>query len=354
MRKINIEEHKHRLSLTLMYSVVTLLLLVATAAIVGVVIAILVHNGILKFMAVDLKMGSFILSLILFSFLIGLVLVFITSRFSLRPVNKIINAMNRLASGDYSTRLTFKKATGKLPSAKEFAESFNTMAEELEHTEMLRSDFVNNFSHEFKTPIVSIAGFVKVLRRGNLTEEKTQEYLAVIEEESLRLSEMATNVLNLTNVENQNILTDVKTYNLSEQIRTCILMLERKWTKKNIELSLPGEEYYINANEELMKQVWINLIDNAIKFSQDYGLLEVQIRPVGQELHVSVSNFGEPIPEESMDKIWNKFYQADKSHTTKGNGVGLAVVKKIVDMHRGSAEGNCTGGKTTFTVILPK
>lgn len=131
---------------------------------------------------------------------------------------------------------------------------------------MLRSDFINNFSHEFKTPIVSIAGFAKLLRRGNLTDEQKEEYLEVIEEESLRLSAMANNVLNLTRVENQTILTEVTRFNLSEQIRGAVLLLAEKWTPKNLYMDMQFGEHMICANEELLKQVWINLLDNAIKF----------------------------------------------------------------------------------------
>ena len=193
-----------------------------------------------------------------------------------------------------------------------------------------------------------------MLKHGNLNEEKRKECLDIIEEESLRLSQMATNVLNLTKVENQSILTDVSEYNLSEQIRTCVLVLENKWSKKHIDLSLPDEEYYVKANEELLKQVWINLIDNAIKFSKDYGIVDIQIGKDGESIHITVSNDGEEIPEDAREKIFNKFYQADESHATEGNGVGLAVVKKIVDLHGGNVSVSCADGRTAFTVSLPR
>lgn len=168
------------------------------------------------------------------------------------------------------------------------------MAEELENTQMLRSDFINNFSHEFKTPIVSIAGFAKLLRRGNLTDAQKEEYLAIIEEESLRLAAMATNVMNLTKVENQTILTDLTTFNLSEQIRACVLLLEEKWSRKELDLDLEFPEYTIRANEELLKQVWINLLDNAIKYSPNYGEIGVRI-PRGRRRWPSPSPTTAPI-----------------------------------------------------------
>ncbi len=352
--KSHAEERKHRLSLILIFSGIVLLFFIVTTAIVSVVIVFLIYHGTLTLGDTEITVGTFILNFILWSLIIGAALAVVTSRFPLKPLNSVLTTLNRLASGDYSARLVFKGFLSKNPTITELSNSFNTMASELEQTELLRSDFINNFSHEFKTPIVSIAGFAKLLKRGNLPPEKQMEYLDVIEEESLRLSQMASNVLSLTKVESQNILTDVRTFNLSEQIRTCILTLERKWSKKHVELLLPLEEYFIDANEELMKQVWINLLDNAIKFSPDYGTIEAQIQQEADSTRVRISNLGEPIPKEKIDKIFKKFYQADESHSAEGNGVGLAVVKKIVDLHEGSVDVNCNDGKTTFTVFIPQ
>jgi len=228
------------------------------------------------------------------------------------------------------------------------------MAQELENTEMLRSDFINNFSHEFKTPIVSIAGFAKLLRRGNLTDVQREEYLQIIEEESLRLSAMATNVLNLTKYENQTILTEIAQYNLSEQLRSCILELETKWSKKRIDFSLDFAEYDIAANREMLRQVWINLIDNAIKFSDPGQMVHITIHPGGGTYEVAVTNFGPDIPPEQRERIFNKFYQADESHAGEGNGIGLALVKWITRLHGGSVAVECEDGATTFTVTLPQ
>ena len=348
-----LEERRQRLSLTLLFSGLVFLFLLATMIFVALIILLLVHLGRLQMGEGELRTGTFILIIALTSILIGTGLSATVGRYPLRPLNNIINAMNRLAAGDFQARLTFQGPLSRLPVVQEVEDSFNKMASELENTELLRSDFINNFSHEFKTPIVSITGFAKLLKRGNLTEERKTECLNIIEEESLRLSQMATNVLNLTKVENQTILTDVGEYNLSEQIRTCVLMLEGKWSKKHIELSLPEKEYFVSANEELMKQVWINLIDNAIKFSPDFETVEIGIIRECGSLSVTVSNVGEEIPEDKREKIFNKFYQADESHATEGNGLGLAVVKRIADLHGGSVGVSCAEGKTTFTVALP-
>ena len=329
------------------------MVLLFTTLIVGLVVLFLISRDMLTMGTEQMDPSSFLFSLILVSVLIGAVIAFFTLRYPINPIYKLLNAMNQLASGDYSVRLSFKGIFSRHPTVVQFTDSFNKMASELQQTEMLREDFINNFSHEFKTPIVSIAGFAKVLKRGNLTKERHDEFLDIIEEESLRLSQMATNVLNLTRVENQSILTDVVRLNLSEQIRTCVLVLENKWSKKNIEFSLPDQEYFISGNDELLKQVWINLIDNAVKFSKDGGTVEVDIRSGADGMTVDISNFGEEIPEDAREKIFRKFYQTDESHATEGNGVGLAVVKKIIDLHRGTISVDCLNGRTTFSVSIP-
>lgn len=165
---------------------------------------------------------------------------------------------------------------------------------------------------------------------------------------------MATNVLNLTKVENQTILTDVSTYNLSEQLRSCILLLENKWTKKDLDFQLCFGEHNIEANEELLKQVWINLLDNAIKFSPDKRCIEVSIKEQEDTVSVSILNSGNEISSEEQQKIFNKFYQADTSHATQGNGVGLSIVKQVVELHGGEVTVSSKNAVTVFTVTLPK
>lgn len=284
----------------------------------------------------------------------GIIVAMMASKFPLKPIRDLINGMDRLASGDFSTRISAGVIMRRYPSYVGVTESFNKMAEELENTELLRSDFVNNFSHEFKTPIVSIAGFARLLRRGGLSAQQQKEYLEAIEEESLRLSEMATNVLNLTRVENQTILTDVTRYNLSEQLRSCVLLLERKWSGKDLELQLEFGEHTIRADEELLKQVWINLLDNAIKFAPEGHTVQIRINELEKALRVEIRNTGSQIPPEKLEYVFHKFYQADKSHASRGNGVGLAIVKRIVELHGGTVAADSREDVTAFTVVLPK
>jgi signal transduction histidine kinase len=348
------QDRKHRLALTLLFTALVLAYMLMTLLVVGGITFLFIHLGLFNGPDHTAPSATRIIPIfILAALLVGALMTFFLGQIPMQRVNSLINQMNRLAAGDYKARLSCDGIWGRHPTVRELADSFNRMAEELQSTEMLRGDFINNFSHEFKTPIVSIAGFAKVLRKGNLSEEQKQEYLAIIETESLRLSQMATNVLNLTKVENQTILTDVTEYNLSEQIRSCILLLSEKWEQKGIEYDLNFDEYRIHANEELLMQVWINLLGNAVKFSPPCGVIEVGITQQERTMTVTITNTGKEIPPEQRGKIFHKFYQADESHASEGNGIGLAIVKRVVELHEGAVTANSEKGKTTFTVILP-
>lgn len=348
-------EKKHRLSVTLIFTGISFVLFFVTMLIIDVAIMLFIRAGILQAgQNVPESTGYYLMVIALSSIVLGSVLAAVFGRYLLIPVNKMINAMNRLAAGDFKTRMTGKGRLARTPAGRELVHSFNRMASQLENTQILRSDFINNFSHEFKTPIVSIAGFAKLLRKGNLTREEELEYLQIIEDESLRLSSIATNVLNLTRIENQDILTDVSEYNLSEQLRSCVLLLERKWTQKKLELNPDFGEHNIKASSELMKQVWLNILDNAIKFTPEYGEIEITVEENADKISVRILNTGSSIPPEKQENIFRKFYQADESHTAEGNGLGLAIVHKIVELHKGSIKVESPGEYTAFTVNLPK
>lgn len=349
------EVRKHRRALTWFVIAYIFCILIISVLITFFAMKILLQLDIIP-IVINKKPDpqNVILFMLLINLVTGFILITLTSRITLQYVNRMINQMNRLASGDFKARLTYGEPMSKHPTVVEITSSFNKMAEELENTELLRNDFINNFSHEFKTPIVSIAGFAKLLKRGNLSEEQRKEYIDIIEEESMRLATMATNVLNLTKVENQTILTNVTVFNLSEQLRNCVLLLEPRWTNRNIDFNIEFDEHIIMANEELLKQVWINLIDNAIKYSIDYGTVKISVEEREKTIAVSVLNVGSEIPIEQQKRIFNKFYQVDESHASEGNGIGLALVKHIVELHNGTVSVTSGQNTTIFTVELPK
>lgn len=347
-------DRMNRTSLTLLLSLFVFAVLCAAIGLAVLGVYILEWTGVMAEVEEELDMGAVVLFMSAISLILGWVLVFFSIRIPLKPIHTLVTHMNRLATGDFKTRIEGRGALSHHPYLSEVNESFNKLAEELENTEMLRGDFINNFSHEFKTPIVSIAGFAKLLRRGNLTDEQRSAYLASIEEESLRLAAMATNVLNLTKVENQTILTDVTDFNLSEQVRSALLLLETKWTAKNIEPDPDFDEYRVEGNEELLKEVWINLIDNAVKFSPQGGRVTLRIRESEGSVTVTVGNQGSEIPPDRQEKLFHKFYQGDESHASEGNGIGLAIVKQVVGLHGGLIEVTCREGMIYFSVSIPR
>ena len=336
-----------RIALTLIFALVVFCIFLITMFIVGTVIYFLTQAGVLD----DIDRYGPLIPIIIFSvvsILTGTIVATIMSSIPLKPVNKLIGGLNNLAAGNYETRMR----QSNHPVGKDIEESFNLLAEELQNTEMLRSDFVNNLSHEFKTPIVSIRGFAKLLQKESLTETQ-HEYLQIIIEESVRLADMAANMLDLAKVENQRILTDVTRMNLSEQMRDCILLLENKWCEKNLTIRADFEEHFIGANEELLKQVWINLLDNAIKFSLEQGEIVIDISKSEYSCTVSIENDGPEISESDRKRIFNKYWQGDISHSSEGTGIGLSIVRRIVELHSGSINVNSTSHKTVFSVVLP-
>ena len=320
-----------------------------TTAITWVLISLIISLGWIN---EDVKKNPFIIITITLvaCIIIGTFIAPLASRKIFKSIKKFMNAMNQLASGDFSARLNITHP----PEYKVLSENFNRMAEELGGIEVLRTDFINNFSHEFKTPIVSIKGFAEILKDDRLTKEERNEYLDIVIEESTRLSSLATNVLTLSKVETQSILTDKQFFNLGEQLRQCILILDSKLIKKDIILNLDIHDYFISGNKEMLNQVWLNLLDNAIKFSLPQGIVEVRMKEQNDSIIVTITDTGCGITKDSLPKIFDKFYQEDASHGTMGNGLGLSIVHKIVTLHKGTIKCESTISKgTSFTISLP-
>ncbi|PAD28700.1 sensor histidine kinase [Paenibacillus sp. 7523-1] len=278
--------------------------------------------------------------------IIGTIISIFTSRWLTKIINKFVLVTNHLANGDFSKRIHLKNP----PELKTLSDNFNRMAEELESIEILRSDFINNFSHEFKTPIVSIKGFAEVLKYDDLTIEERNQYLDIIIKESSRLSSLAFNVLHLSKIESQMILAETQVYNVGEQIRQCILLMHSEIENKKISLDLDIKDEHISGNKEMLNQVWLNILDNAIKFTPPGGTIEISLKKQGSSNIFCFKDSGCGIPQEDIPKVFDKFYQQDISHTTVGNGLGLTIVRKILDLHKG--EINCYSKATEGTVFI--
>ncbi|MDF2589505.1 MAG: histidine kinase [Anaerocolumna sp.] len=288
---------------------------------------------------------------LLASLILGTSLSPIIGKKFIRPIKELIEATRVIAKGDFSVRVQERKQRNALDELKK---SFNLMAEELGSIELLRRDFINNFSHEFKTPIVSIRGFAKRLQKNNITEEQRLEYTNIIIHEADRLSKMSANILLLSKLRNQQILNDKNEFFLDEQIRDCILLLEKQWSKKNINLDIQLDEIKYYTNEEMLSHVWINLLSNAIKFSSENSCITITCCKDSESVHVSISDQGIGISKNVINRIFDQFYQVDTSHSVEGNGLGLPLVKSIVELCHGTISVKSeVGAGSTFTVSLP-
>lgn len=289
------------------------------------------------------------------SIIIGTLLSFIIGNTVLKPLSELIKATKRVTGGDYTVKLEIgwiEKHTVK--ELRELISDFNEMTEELRSTELFRKDFISSFSHEFKTPLVSIRGFARQLYEGGLTPEQQREFSKIILDETEYLSVLSQNTLLMTNLENKDIITEKTDFSLDEQLRDCMIRLEPQWSAKNIEIDMEElEDVRFYWNEQLLAHVWSNLFDNAVKFTPDGGLIRVSCKRMNGIIAVEVEDSGCGIPKSSLPHIFEKFYQADISHATKGNGLGLPLVKRIVELCGGTVEvSSDVGHGTTFRVEL--
>ncbi len=351
MRRKSKKTMRQRFGLTVLFSAVVFLILLITSLIVFIVGVLLIRINAINIAKLSRHEPMLpILVLLIISVLVGTVVSFMISRFPLKPIRRVIDATNRLAAGDFSVRLHLPGPS----SFMELASSFNRMAEELGGIEMLREDFVDHFSHEFKTPIVSIKGFAEELKHDDLTPEQRNEYLDIIIHESSRLSQLATNVLNLSRVEKQTILANRTRFDLTEQVRRCILLFENKWEQRKLNLSVELDEVTLDGDEELLSQVWLNLIDNAVKFTPEGGCVEIRLQKTDSRAVFQIRDDGYGISEEAQRHIFDKFYQADASHSAPGNGLGLSIARRVVTLHNGDIRCKSEeGAGTEFTVELP-
>jgi signal transduction histidine kinase len=271
-----------------------------------------------------------------------------------RPVKKIIEAGRKLTSGDFSVRISRMKTLNNEDGFSEIADCFNKMAEELSNTETLRTDFVANVSHELKTPLAVMQNYGALLAAPDLDDEERIEYAEGIKNASSRLATLISNILKLNKLENQQISPIFKEYNLSEQLCECLLEFERAWEKKELDIIVDIEEdVLISSDAEMLSLVWNNLFSNAIKFTDKGGKISVSLKKEFNCAIVKVSDTGCGISGDVGKHIFDKFYQGDTSHATEGNGLGLALVKRVIDITGCdiSVESELGEG-TTFTVKI--
>lgn len=271
-----------------------------------------------------------------------------------KPMKNLAKATKRVANGDFSVYVPTLHTSDKLDYLDVMILDFNKMVEELGSIETLKTDFVSNVSHEMKTPIAIIKNYAEILQGEKITEEQRKEYAQSIESTSVRLSNLISNILKLNKLENQRITLEVEDYDICRQLCECILRFEDTWEEKEIELVIEMEDTaFVKADVSLLEIVWNNLLSNAIKFTEPGGTITVNQTSDEQYICISVSDTGCGISKESLNHIFDKFYQGDTSHSKEGNGLGLAMVKRVLELMDGDIQIVSEEGKgSTFTVTL--
>lgn len=271
-----------------------------------------------------------------------------------RPVKSITDAAERIIQGDFSVRLEQPKQLGADDTFNRIIDCFNKMAQELGSVETLRSDFIATVSHEMKTPLAVMQNYGTLLQSPNLSEEKRLEYAKGVTEGARRLADMMTNILKLNRLENQQIYPQAARFDLGEQLCQCLLQFENVWESRQIEIETDiGDNIQVNADEELLSHVWNNLFSNAFKFTPPGGKVSVSLTATEHHAIVKVTDTGCGMTAEVGAHIFEKFYQADTSRATQGNGLGLALVKRVVDILQGEIRVESAVGKgSAFTVKI--
>jgi two-component system phosphate regulon sensor histidine kinase PhoR len=275
-------------------------------------------------------------------------------------LREIKNALTKISEGDFNVEIDidpYRKNRYRSEMIIDVADKINVMARELKGMESMRDDFTSSVSHEIQTPLTSIRGFISLLKKENLENTKRLRYIEIIEIEALRLSKLSDNLLRLSALDSEYAALQPKEYLLNKQIKNVVLMMEPQWSAKHIEVSVDETPVYINADEDLLDQVWINLLQNSIKFTPEGGNINIILSKNEKFIFFSIEDNGIGMTDENRLHIFERFYMADKSRNRSmgGNGLGLAIVKKIVDMQDGKIEVDSKVGRgTVFRIILPR
>ena len=271
-----------------------------------------------------------------------------------KPMKRIQDALDQVIAGDFSVRIDYIKGPESGNEIDEVITLLNHMIGELSGVETLRTDFVANVSHEMKTPMAVMQNYGTLLQSKELSDEKRIEYAKAITEQTRRLSALVTNILKLNKLENQQIYPNAEKYELGEQLCECMLEFETVWEEKEIEIETDiTDGVYIDADKELLSLVWNNLLSNALKFTEKGGTVTLNLYADDDYAYIQVKDTGCGMTPETGQNIFKKFYQGDTSHATKGNGLGLALVKRVIDICKGEISvSSCLGEGSTFTVRL--
>ena len=339
--------HKPPHRLALIFFLLTLTTLIVTMLLAGALMMLLIQIGLIE----SRRPLVLVLAMAIASVLVGTVLARFASRAPIAAIVSFRDAAQAVARGDFSVRI---REDFRIAELHDMAHHFNIMTRELAGTELLRMDFVENVSHEFKTPLSAIEGYATLLQKRGLDEEKRAEYTDRILRNTCRLSTLTSDILLLSRLEHQETGIHREWFCLDEQLRECILSLEEQWTQKRLEMEvdLDGADYC--GSRDLLSHVWVNIIGNAVKFAPEDGVVRVLLRREAEALRVQVADNGAGMSAEVQRRMFEKFYQGDASRSSQGNGLGLSLAKRIVDLHGGRIDVSSAEGRgTAFTVTLP-
>ncbi|MBO5851002.1 MAG: HAMP domain-containing histidine kinase [Clostridia bacterium] len=319
---------------------------------IGIVLGVGLTVLVTRFMnyGQNVQYGIIIAGFILACFLVAVLISFLVTYGGMKLITHINENLTKISKGDYTAKLSLQT---KSPQINSVVNKFNEMVDELNSVVVLKNDFISGFSHEFKTPIVSLKGYAELLADAdNLTEDQ-KEYARIILEESERLSRLSENSLMLAKLDSQTKIVEKKSFSLDGQIEDCVLLLDGALKEKNIDVIMDLKRVRYKSDPYLIKEVWINLLSNAIKYSNDGGKINIKLRKQNGEIIVEIKDDGVGMASEVKERIFDKFYQADLLHSSKGLGLGLTIVKRILELTDGVIECQSEEGiGTTMTVKL--
>ncbi len=335
------------------FSPITLTLGILIAWVIGIVFGISINYVIERYVPFDteIQYGLLILAFVVGSACVGIPIAILITNKSVKVLDSLNETIDKIADCDFNTSLPPISSNEQISMV---VNNFNRMIKQLSSVSILKNDFISGFSHEFKTPIVSVKGYAELLRDNeNLTDEQ-KEYVKIIIEESERLSKLSEKTMLLAKLDSQAIIEDKKEFSLDGQIEDCILLFDNKLKEKNIEIETNIDMVEIKSSQDLLKEVWINLLNNSIKYTGDGGKIEVSLKEKHGNAVVTIKDNGIGMTEEVKKHIFDKFFQVDNSHSQKGIGLGLSIVSRILELLNGSI--NCESvlnEGTIMTVVIP-
>ncbi len=348
-------KNKQPLSKKFIWKIILMIfnVMLASSIILGIVMVIL-HQ--LRFLEIGGRFGfvGTIISMLLSSIILGTIIGALFGYRTIKPFKDLSSGMKQIAQGDFKVSVEIPVNVDDDSELNVLIQNFNIMASKLAEIETLRSDFISNVSHEFKTPLATIQGYVTLLEDDKLTPTERKKYIDIIFDATTKLTNLTSNILKISKLENQEVEINKTEYNISEQLREVIILLQSSWEQKRIEFDIDIPDFNIISDEELLQQVWMNIISNAIKFSYEDSVIKIAIKSNSNSVTINITDYGIGMDQETQTHMFDKFYQGDKSHSKAGNGLGLALVHKIVYLCGGIIDVESELGKgTTINVTLP-